>query len=439
MAPPPLSASEARDLAFEAYTYGFAIVENYRAMFGMCVWRDSPQYSGFNNYLHGRTLFDSSYDTVVNANNDTLYSTTFADLRAEPVVISVPPTGARYFVIQLVDMGTDNFAYIGTRATGPDGGDFVLVGPRYSGALPDVGDAQLLVAPSEFVALATRTAIDGPDDLDNVIAIQEGLAIRPLSTHLGTTAPAATDIEFPPYSPDLYGSPRLLAYLNFLLQFHTIPTFETGLLRRLGRIGVGPYLEFDLDTFDDDVREAITEGVTAAHAAIEERGNNLGQVVDGWQDIPPMGRYGDDYLFRSAVAWKFIYTNSPEEALYPIAETDADGDPLSGEHRYVLRFPPGDLPPVDAFWSITLYDSISRLMVDNPINRYSIGDRTPGLAYEDDGTLNIYIQHEPPDTERRSNWLPAPTGRFYLNARAYIPRPAMLDGTYRLPPVRRAP
>lgn len=152
-----------------------------------------------------------------------------------------------------------------------------------------------------------------------------------------------------------------------------------------------------------------------------------------------MGRYGDDYLFRSAVAWKFIYTNSPEEALYPIAETDADGDPLSGEHRYVLRFPPGDLPPVDAFWSITLYDSISRLMVDNPINRYSIGDRTPGLAYEDDGTLNIYIQHEPPDTERRSNWLPAPTGRFYLNARAYIPRPAMLDGTYRLPPVRRAP
>jgi hypothetical protein len=313
----------------------------------------------------------------------------------------------------------------------------VPVGPRYCGAIPDVGDARLIAAPSEFVALATRTAIDGPDDLDDVIAIQERLAVRPLSTYLGGEAPEATGIEFPPYSPDLYGSPRLLAYLNFLLQFHTVPAFETDLLRRLSRIGVGPYLEFDLDAFSNDVREAVTDGVGKAHAAIEERGNNLGRVVDGWQDIPPMGRYGDDYLFRSAVAWKFIYTNSPEEALYPIAETDAAGEPLTGEHRYVLRFTPGQLPPVDAFWSITLYDSTSRLMVDNPINRYSMGDRTPGLAYDDDGTLTIHIQRQPPDPGRQPNWLPAPSGRFYLNARAYIPRQAMLDGTYRLPAVQR--
>ncbi|WP_157802898.1 DUF1254 domain-containing protein [Compostimonas suwonensis] len=126
-------------MAAEAYTYGFAIVENYRALYGMCVWKGSPQYAGFNRYLHGRVLFDSSYDTVVNANNDTLYSTTFADLRAEPIVITVPPTGDRYFVIQLVDMGTDNFAYIGTRTTGRDGGDFLLVGPHYKGDLPGGG------------------------------------------------------------------------------------------------------------------------------------------------------------------------------------------------------------------------------------------------------------------------------------------------------------
>lgn len=193
-----MTPDKARSLAFEAYTYGFAIVENYRAMFGMCIWADSPQYSGFNNYLHGRQLFDSSYDTVVNANNDTLYSTTFADLRAEPVIISVPPTGERYFVIQLVDMGTDNFAYIGTRATGLDGGDFLIVGPHYEGPLPVGHELQVIVAPSDFVALATRTAIDGPEDLDGVIAIQEQLHVQTMSAFFGQTPlPSAPEVNFP--------------------------------------------------------------------------------------------------------------------------------------------------------------------------------------------------------------------------------------------------
>ncbi|MFF2083369.1 DUF1254 domain-containing protein [Nocardia sp. NPDC058176] len=434
----PLTAATARALAEQAYLYGFAIVENYRAMWGMCVWPDSPQYSGFNTFRHGRALFDSSYDTVVNANNDTLYSTTFADLRAEPIVLSVPATGYRYFVIQLVDMGTDNFAYVGTRATGGDGGDFLLVGPRYKGALPTGAPARVIISPSQFVALATRTAIEGRADLDAVIAIQERLRIRPLSEVLARPAPQPpADIDFPPYTADLYGSPRLFALLNFLLRFHTVSEPETALLCRLAPLGIGPGAEFDLDSFDPAVRAAIGDGTRIAHQRIEDRGNNLGTVVQGWQDIPPMGDYGEDYLFRSAVAWKFIYTNSPEEALYPIAETDADGEPLSGAHRYVLRFAPGQLPPVEAFWSITLYDSASRLMVDNAVDRYSIGDRTPGLTYGADGSLTIHIQHESPSAEDAPNWLPAPAGRFYLNARAYIPRPAFLDGTYRLPAVER--
>lgn len=150
-----------------------------------------------------------------------------------------------------------------------------------------------------------------------------------------------------------------------------------------------------------------------------------------------MGRYGDDYLFRAAVAWKFIYTNSPEEALYPIAETDADGEPLTGAKTYALHFPAGQLPPVNAFWSITLYESASRLMADNPIDRYSIGDRTAGLRYNADGSLTLRIQHESPGGEHESNWLPAPEGRFYLNVRAYMPQQSMLEGVYRLPAVHR--
>jgi hypothetical protein len=430
-----ITVDEARELARDAYTYGFAMVENYKAIFGMCVWTDSPTYSGFNNYLHGRVLFDSSYDTVVNANNDTLYSTTFADLRREPIVVSVPPTGDRYFVIQLVDMGTDNFAYIGNRATGTGGGNFLIVGPRFKGPVEAHRFTKIISAPSDFVALATRTAIDGAEDLPGVVDIQNQLSIQPQSSFVGSEAPPTpAAIDWPPYSANVYGSPELFELLNFLLPFHIPADHERELLDRISRIGVGPHRTFDLDLFTSNVAAAISQGTAEAHAAIEQRGNSLGTVIDGWQDIPPMGTYGDDYLFRSAVAWKFIYTNSPEEALYPIAESDADGAPLSGANEYVIHFQADHLPPVDAFWSITLYDSETRLMVDNPINRYSIGDRTPGLRHGDDGSLTIRVQHHAPDN---ANWLPAPTGRFYLNARAYMPRPEFLDGTYRLPPVKR--
>lgn len=433
-----LTAEDARQLAEEAYVYGFAIVENYKAIYDMCVHKESPQYSGFNNYLHNRKLFDPDFDVVVTPNNDTLYSTTFADLRAEPIVVSVPPTGNRYFVIQLVDMGTDNFAYIGTRATGSHGGDFVLVGPSYKGALPGKSFTQVIVCPSQFVALATRTAIHGLEDLEGVIEIQDNLAITPLSIFLKITPPdPPPKIPFPPYTTELYGSPKLLQYLNLLLQWHTPRLSEVDLMKRFARLHVSADLEFDFDVFPTALRAAITEGVAAGHRRIEERANKLGTIIEGWDYPAPMGNYGDDYLLRSAVAWKFIYTNSPEEALYLIANVDSNGEPLTGKNNYVLHFPSGQLPPVEAFWSITMYHADTRLMVHNPIHRYSIGDRTKGLQYKDDGSLTIYIQHGSPGADMEGNWLPAPEGFFYLIARAYIPKEHMLNGAYRLPSVKK--
>ncbi len=432
-----ITANEARQLAQEAYVYGFAIVENYKAIYGMCVYKESPQYSGFNNYLHARKLFDPDYDVVVTPNNDTLYSTTFADLRTEPIVVTVPPTDDRYFVIQLVDMGTDNFAYIGTRATGRSGGDFLLVGPTFKGALPAGQFTRVIACPSQFVALATRTAVDGPQDIDNVINIQEGIAVSSLSQFLNMPVPKpAPEIAFPPYTPELYGSPKLLEYLGILLQWHTTPMFESELLKRLARINVGPNLEFKLGEFSSDIQDAIEDGVAAAHRQIEERGNKLGSTINGWEYPPPMGNYGEDYLFRSAVAWKFIYTNSPEEALYPTANTDSEGKQLTGAKNYVLHFLPGELPPVNAFWSVTMYHADTRLMVHNSIARYSIGDRTEGLQYGDDGSLTIYIQREKPEGARVANWLPASDREFSLVARAYVPKETMLEGTYRLPPLK---
>ncbi len=434
----PLNAEEARDLAEEAYIFGFAIVENYKSMYGMSVYEDSPQYGGFNNYVHARQLFGPDYKLVVSPNNDTLYSTTWADLRAEPLVITVPPTGDRYFVIQLVDMFTDNFAYIGTRATGRAGGTFLLVGPGFRGSLPREGFDEIIVSRSYFAALATRTAVDGPDDLAGVAELQDKLVLQPLSAYLGQEPPAAPPaINFPAYdSKGLYGKPALLAILNQFLQWQT-PTLQEGpLMDRLARISVGPFRTFDLNSFSPEIQQAIADGTAAGHAKIEERGANLSQNIDGWLYSPPMGDYGADYLLRSAVAWKFIYTNSPEEALYPIAETDVDGNQLTGEKSYVLEFPAGGLPPVDAFWSLTMYDSESRLMVNNPIDRYSIGDRTAGMEKNDDGSLVIRIQHDDPGEAARANWLPAPEGNFYIIARLYMPRKEAQDGSYRLPAIQ---
>lgn len=435
----PLTPREAHTLAEEAYTYGFAMVENHRTIHGMCVDPASPQYAGFNHYLHGRRLFDPDYTLIVTPNNDTLYSTTFADLRAEPLVITVPPTGDRYFVIQLVDMGTDNFAYIGTRSTGRDGGDFLLVGPTTKGSLDPAPFDRVIVAPSQFVALATRTALDGPDDLPGAAAFQDALQLRPLSAFLGTPAPdPAPAITGPaPFLPRDYGTPALLDRLGAILRWHTVPAHESELLARLARIGIGPFVTFDLDAFEPDVRAAIEEGCAEAHRRIEGRGNSLGVWKDGWEDVPAMGHFGSDFLFRSAVAWRFIYTNDREEALYPPTSLDADGEPLVGSRSYEVRFPAGGLPPVEAFWSITLYDAVTRLMVHNPIERYSIGDRTPGIRFGEDGSLTIHIRSDDPGPDLAPNWLPAPEGAFTLIARAYIPQAPLLDGRYRFPPVVR--
>ncbi|WP_353476754.1 DUF1254 domain-containing protein (plasmid) [Salipiger sp. H15] len=434
-----ITPAEARELAEEAYVFGFGIVENYKSMFGMSVYEPSPQYGGFNNYVHARALFGPDYDLVVSPNNDTLYSTTWADLRAEPLAITVPRTGERYFVIQLVDMFTDNFAYIGTRATGRDGGTFLLVGPSFDGPLPEGDFDRVIVSRSDFAALATRTAVDGPDDVADVTAFQDQLQLAPLSAHLGTEPPtAATAIDFPIYDASaFYGKPELLGVLNQLLEWEAPRLEESALMARLSAIDVGPYRTFDLAAFPQDVQTAIAEGTAAGHAAIEEKGRNLSQDVGGWLYTPPMGDYGTDYLFRSAVAWKFIYTNSPAEALYPIAETDAEGAPLTGAASYILEFPAGELPPVDAFWSLTIYDSESRLMVENPIDRYSIGDRTEGLESGEDGSLRILIQHDDPGAEHHANWLPAPEGGFYIIARLYMPQQPAQDGRYRLPAIEK--
>ena len=255
-----LTPTEAKALAEEAFICGFAIVENYKAIFGMCVYEESPQYSGFNHYLHGRNLFDPDYKVVVSANNDTLYSTTFAELSTEPLVVSVPPTGDRYQVIQLVDMFTNNFAYIGTRETGREGGNFVLVGPSYTGSIPTDKFDRVIVSRSHFFALATRTAVDSAEDVKNVAVIQDKMELTPLSKYLGTPTPTpkpAPAITFPPYNAaKLYGKPELLAYMNTFLEWQYPALEEAPLMRRLAKINVGPGRNFRLADWPTSTRRS---------------------------------------------------------------------------------------------------------------------------------------------------------------------------------------
>jgi hypothetical protein len=436
-----ITAAEARAIAEEAYVFGYAMVENYKSIFGFCLYPKSPVYSGFNKYQHNRKLYDPDFTLVVTPNNDTLYSTTFADLRTEPLVISVPPTGDRYFVIQLVDGSSDNLAYIGTRETGRNGGEFVLVGPNYKGYLATDRFDRVIVSPSQFVALVTRTGINGAEDTAGATAIQDNLHLTPLSQFLGQPAPEpAPAVDFLPFDPAKVDGIEFFTYLDMVLNWHTPRLDEVGILGRMKRIGVlaGGLDEFDAGQFSPEVQAALLEGIHAGRKAIEERGSNLGERINGWEYTPPMGHFGTDYLFRSAVAWKFMYTNSQEEALYPIANVDGNGSALDGKSNYLLRFEKDGTPPVDGFWSVTMYDGKTQLLVRNDLKRYSIGDRTPGLKFDPDGGLTLHLQHSSPGTEPESNWLPAPDGSFYLVLRAYVPKEEIISGRYRLPPVQLA-
>lgn len=437
-----LSAEEAKEIAKQAYIYGFSIVENYKAIFGMCIYDKSPAYAGFNKYLHGRALFGPDYKTVVSANNDTYYSTTFADLSQEPLVIIVPPTNETYFVIQLVDLFTDNTAYIGTRATGKDGGTFLLVGPDNKVSVPTKGFDRIITARGRYIALATRTATDGSEEGNRkAFAIQDGLDLIPLSGYLSVDSPSPSSHipDFPVYNSELlYSKPELFNYLNQFLEWQSPSINEVDLMKQFAKINIGPYREFNIEIYGAEIQKAIQEGVKEGHKTIVDRAGSLGENHKGWEYTPPMGNYGQNYLFRSAVAYKFIYTNSPEEALYPIAEQDGNGDPLDGsKNQYVLHFKANELPPVEAFWSMTMYHSDSRLMVKNEINRYSIGDRTKGLKYHEDGSLTLYVQKDNPGMDEESNWLPAPNGDFYIIARLYIPKVEAASGAYKLPAVQK--
>jgi hypothetical protein len=439
-----IAPAEARAIAKDAYIYGEPIVDNYRIQHAYFVDHTNPEYkASWNQIWNSARLFTPADKAIQTANTDTLYSMIGADLRAEPLVLTVPAMEkARYFSIQLIDYYTFNFDYAGTRTTGNGGGTFLLVGPNWKGETPK-GIDKVFRSETQLAFPGYRTQLFNPGDIDNVKKVQAGYKVQTLSAFLGQPAPAAAPaIDFiKPLTPaQQRTSPEFFNILNFVLQFcPTVPS-ETALMERFARIGIGAGKTFDVAKLSPEIKMAIEQGMAdawAEHAALQKR-IDAGEVSTG-EFFGTREFLKNNYLYRMAGAVYGIYGNSKQEAMYPQYAVDADGQKLSGVHRYALRLAPGQLPPVNAFWSLTMYDFPAQLMVANPLNRYVLNSpMLPQFKKDADGGLTFYFQNESPGADKEANWLPAPKGPFLLVMRLYWPKPEALDGKWTQPPLTRA-
>jgi hypothetical protein len=434
----------ARAIAKEAYIYGFPMVDSYRIQYAYFVDASNPEFKApWNQIRNIPRVFTPDDKAVQTPNSDTPYSMLGMDLRAEPVVLTVPVIDkSRYFSVQLIDLYTFNFDYIGSRATGNDGGSFLIAGPGWNGSQP-AGIKKVIRSETEFALAAYRTQLFDPNDLDNVKKVQAGYKAQTLSEFLGKPAPpAAPKVDFiKPLTPDQERtSPEFFNILSFILQFCPTDPSETELRARFAKLNIGAGWTFDANKLSPELKKAVEGGMADAWQAFAEvkKQADEGKVTSG-ELFGTREFLKNNYAYRMTAAALGIFGNSEQEAMYPVYTVDASGQKLDGHNRYTVRFAPGQLPPVNAFWSLTMYELPASLLVANPINRYLINSpMLPNLKRDADGGLTLYVQHNSPGKDKESNWLPAPTGPFASFMRLYWPKPEALNGQWKQPPIKRA-
>ena len=433
VAPQAISPAESKAIAADAYLYAYALLFNYKTLFQQTM---DPSFLGYigglNRYRHYSRGFSPADKDIVTPSNDTPYSWAWLDLRAEPMVVSVPASGDRYYVLQWFDLYTHNFAYIGSRATGTDAGDYLFAGPGWIGEVPK-GIKQVFHSETQIIGTLTRTSWTGPEDLDGLVAMQRQYRIRALSEYTGAKPPEpAPHYQFPAWDDARVNSIDFINYLNFILLFSPAVPSEKETFERFAKIGIGPGRAFDPATLDPQTRQAIEAG-------IKDGGDRLQAVIaKTTSSVDLFGTrefLGKDYVMKRAVgAAMGLYGNSKEEAYYTAYAVDSDEKPLDGSKNYVLHFSKDQVPPVKFFWSMTMYNLQQRLLVDNPLNRYAIGSRTPGLKANSDGSVDIYLQSKSPESQKESNWLPSPSsGPYYTILRMYGPQGTLLNGNWVAP------
>jgi len=435
------SVAEIKTIAEEGFIYGLPIVMNYAVMYEYCVDKDSGQYKApFNQISNEARVFTYKDTAVVTPNSDTPYSMLWLDLRAEPIVVSVPVVEKnRYYSVQLCDGNTFNYGYIGSRATGNDAGDYLIAGPDWKGSAPP-GIKKVFRSSTQFSLVIFRTQLFNPDDMPNVVKVQSGYKARPLSTYLKQPAPAAAPaINFPKIDKELVKT-NFFEYLDFVLRFAPAGAEEKEIRAKLASIG---------KDLSPEQKAAVGLGMKEGDAKVNQYLTSGAKDINGWKVGSLFGDrafFHGDWLKRAAAAKGGIYGNDAVEAMYPMTRTLANGEPLDGsKNKYTLTFAAGEFPPVNAFWSVTMYDGKTQLLIKNPINRYLVNSpMLPNMKKNADGSLTLYIQKDSPGADKESNWLPAPNDLIYLVMRLYWPKetpPSILpagEGTWKPPGIVKA-
>jgi hypothetical protein len=447
MATPAIAATDAKAIAQEGFIFGLPLV--YIAQQADVLTNVAKPEGGrapFNQFDHHREFPDAKNNKIVGMNVDTLYSLANLDLTAEPIVLVVPPMeGKRWWIMQIIDAWNDVPAAPGSRTHGDKGGTFALVGPNFKGTLP-AGLEEIRIDTS-LCALGGRTYTSGKEDYPVVNKIQDGNKLIPLSQWKGKDTNYTPPTEVPvkqgvdakiPIPKQVFdlSAEQFFNRLAELLVNNPAREADAPVMAKLAKLGIEPGKAFKLGPFDAATRKAIEEGVAAGHQAVIDEEAKMGEMVNGWQVARDLGRYGTKYTYRAAWTFFAVGGNIVEDAIYPLGLVDAYGKKFDGANNYILRFPKGQVPPVDAFWSLTLYDKDTYL-VPNAIDRYSLGDRS-NLKTDADGSTTIYIQSESPGADKESNWLPSPqSGPFKLGLRLYVPKKQVADGTWKPPAIQR--
>jgi hypothetical protein len=431
-----VTPAETKVIAEEAFIYGLPIVMNYAVMYEYCVDKNSGQYKApFNQIKNEARVFTYKDTAIITPNSDTPYSVLWLDLRAEPMVLSVPAVEkSRYYSVMLCDGNTFNYGYIGTRATGPEPGDYMVVGPDWKGEAP-AGIKKVFRSSTQFSLAAYRTQLFNPEDMPNVVKIQSGYKAQPLSKYLNQPVPpAAPAINFPKINKELVKT-NFFEYLDFALQFAPAGPEEKEIRAKLASIG---------KDLSPEQKAAVGQGMKEGEQKVEDGVKHLGTKINGWNIASITGDrafFNGDWLKRAEAAKAGIYGNDAVEAMYPLTTALPNGEPLDGsKHNYTLTFAAGQFPLVNAFWSVTMYDGKSQLLIKNPINRYLINSpMLPNMRLDAERRLTLYIQKDSPGKDKESNWLPAPNGPIYLVMRLYWPKtepPSILppgQGTWKPP------
>lgn len=440
-----VNEQEYYEIGLEVYQYFYPLVlMDITRRISINLPADSISGMGSKNAFHHARAFPSSdFKLVVRPNFDTLYSTAWLDLTKEPMVVSTPDTDGRYYMLAMLDMWTDVFAVPGKRTSGTNAADFIIVPPGWNGVLPK--GMKKIEAPTPHVWIIGRTQTNGPKDYSTVHKIEDGYRITPLSQWAKGPSPMAemivesgVDMKTPPVVQiNTMPAAQYYSYGAELMKQNPPHVTDWSIIARMERIGIVPGKSFNFEDASPEMKTALTQASKAGLELMEDKAAKLAPVINGWQmNTNTVGVFGNYYLKRAIVAMRGLGANPPEDAVYPVAIADSEGNALDGSRQYIIHFNKEELPPVEAFWSITMYDR-DGFPIKNPLNRNAIGDRDD-LKFNTDGSLDIYIQAKSPGSDHEPNWLPSPDqGTLGITMRLYAPKSSVLDGSWVPPAIQK--